>query len=267
MINIEVILASVIHVRGTIEADRAVVVATVIETEITIDQDHAVTKMMITVRTVGWIDHVTLVVTVIHGKTIGWCSLRIDLFSFSSSDVRDRNQATGRKPFSHLFGIRLSRSNLDEPRDDQQEGPRERPRLALQPRTKPVEEVQPLSGSSSSVNNVAANVSESPNSHVEQTSSTNKWTRRAQNSSSNDHPDDHEQQESHESNEDSSQANASDESTLPKPSRGAGASIFGGAKPVDTTAKELEIEKKLKESQVISSETTGDTEDRGPSSR
>jgi hypothetical protein len=42
------------------------------------------------------------------------------------------------------------------------------------------------------------------------------------------------------------------------PSRGAGASIFGGAKPVDTAAKELEIERKLKELQMANSETGED---------
>jgi hypothetical protein len=148
-------------------------------------------------------------------------------------------------------------SSVDEPRDDQQEAPRERPRLALQPRTKPLEEVQPLSDFSSSVNNVAANTPESPVSHAEETSSSNKWTRRKQDSRSDDH----------EPNGDNSAVNASDEPSAPKLSRGAGASIFGGAKPVDTTAKELEIEKKLKESQVTSTETTGETEDRGPSAR
>lgn len=167
-----------------------------------------------------------------------------------------------------LSSIRLSHSTSDEPHDDQQEAPRERPRLALQPRTKPLEEAQPLSGSSSSVNNVAANAPESPVSQAEDTPSSNKWTRRKQDSRSNEQqPDDHEQQETHQPNGENSAVNASDEPFVPKPSRGAGASIFGGAKPVDTAAKELEIEKKLKESQVTSTETTGDTEDRGPSSR
>jgi hypothetical protein len=51
------------------------------------------------------------------------------------------------------------------------------------------------------------------------------------------------------------------------PSRGAGASIFGGAKPVDTAAKELEIERKIKELQLANSETGEDQNDKGTSSR
>ncbi len=52
-----------------------------------------------------------------------------------------------------------------------------------------------------------------------------------------------------------------------KPSRGAGASIFGGAKPVDTAARELEIEKKLLETQTSNNETSADNEERKPASR
>jgi len=52
-----------------------------------------------------------------------------------------------------------------------------------------------------------------------------------------------------------------------KPSRGAGASIFGGAKPVDTTAREREIEEKLKELQVTTGETTSENEEKPSSSR
>ncbi len=51
------------------------------------------------------------------------------------------------------------------------------------------------------------------------------------------------------------------------PSRGAGASIFGGAKPVDTAARELEIEKKLQELQMANSETGDDQSEKGSSSR
>ncbi len=61
----------------------------------------------------------------------------------------------------------------------------------------------------------------------------------------------------HESH-DTSDAGSSHESSTIKPlalSRGAGASIFGGAKPVDTAARELEIERKLKELQMANSET------------
>lgn len=76
-------------------------------------------------------------------------------------------------------------------------------------------------------------------------------------------PDEHESRET-------SDAGSSVEPSINKPlapSRGAGASIFGGAKPVDTAAKELEIERKLKELQVASGETGEDETDKGPSSR
>jgi hypothetical protein len=52
-----------------------------------------------------------------------------------------------------------------------------------------------------------------------------------------------------------------------KPSRGAGASIFGGAKPVDTAARELEIEKKMQEFQIANSETSADNEEKRTSQR
>jgi len=151
--------------------------------------------------------------------------------------------------------------NSDETRDDQREPPRERQRLQLQPRTKPVDELQPLSGSSSSVNNVAANADESSSS-VKNTS-----IHPTDDSSINEDRDEHQQQESGDSNDNPSRANTSDEQSAVKPSRGAGASIFGGAKPVDTTARELEIEKKLKELQMANSETSGDNEEKAASSK
>jgi hypothetical protein len=78
--------------------------------------------------------------------------------------------------------------------------------------------------------------------------------------------DEYQQQESH----DTSDVGSSVEQSIVKPlapSRGAGASIFGGAKPVDTAARELEIERKLKELQVAGGETGEDQEDKGLSSR
>jgi hypothetical protein len=72
----------------------------------------------------------------------------------------------------------------------------------------------------------------------------------------------------HESH-DTSDAGSSHESSTVKPlapSRGAGASIFGGAKPVDTAARELEIERKLKELQIANSETGEDQNRKGSSS-
>ena len=51
------------------------------------------------------------------------------------------------------------------------------------------------------------------------------------------------------------------------PSRGVGVSVFGNAKPVDTTAKELEIEKKLRELRVAPSEVDDDNDRRNSASR
>lgn len=84
---------------------------------------------------------------------------------------------------------------------------KERPRLHLQPRTKPIEHVEVPSDSPSSIDQAPPN------------------------------------------NSDENQHNDVDVE-LVAPSRGAGSSIFGGAKPVDTTARELEIEKKMKDLQV-----------------
>jgi hypothetical protein len=159
---------------------------------------------------------------------------------------------------------------LDEPRDDQREPPRERQRLQLQPRSKPLEETQPLSGSSSSINNVAADAAQSSPSNPDESSSSiaNTSIQQAQDSSINENRDEYQQQESRDSNDNISQINTSDEQSTVKPSRGAGASIFGGAKPVDTAAKELEIEKKIKDLQMVSTETSGgDDEEKGQSSK
>jgi hypothetical protein len=155
---------------------------------------------------------------------------------------------------------------LDETRDDQRDTPRERPKLQLQPRTKPHEELQPLSGSSSSINNVAANAEQSLTSNPDDSLSsiTNTTNQQIEDSSINDNENDYQQQDSHESN---SRVNTSDEQSSVKPSRGAGASIFGGAKPVDTTARELEIEKKIQEFQVSTKETSADNEEKTSSSR
>jgi len=90
---------------------------------------------------------------------------------------------------------------------------------------------------------------------------------RSHDSSTNENRDESQQQELHDSNDHPSHVGTSDEQSTVKPSRGAGASIFGGAKPVDTMARELEIEKKLKERQMANCETTGDNEERGSSSR
>jgi hypothetical protein len=157
----------------------------------------------------------------------------------------------------------------DEPRDDQREPPRERQRLQLQPRSKPLEETQPLSGSSSSINNVAADAAQSSPSNPDESSSSiaNTSIQQAQDSSINENRDEYQQQESRDSNDNISQINTSDEQSTVKPSRGAGASIFGGAKPVDTAARELEIEKKLKELKTGDIEPIGDTEEKETSSK
>ena len=140
--------------------------------------------------------------------------------------------------------------------DENREAPKERPRLQLQPRSRPLEEFQALSGSSASINSATAvhsspsNVNESPNLHESSTS----------------HPDEYQRQESHETSE----AGSSVEPLNAKssaPSRGAGASIFGGAKPVNTAAKELEIERKLQELQMANSESKDEQTERPVQSR
>ncbi|CAF1269064.1 unnamed protein product [Adineta ricciae] len=181
----------------------------------------------------------------------------------SNSGV-DRPRYSGR--YSDTRDTRDRNRTNDETPDDQREPPRERQRLQLQPRTKPLEEFEPLSGSSSSINNVAANAGQSSISNADESSSplANTSTQQNQDLSLNEHRDDNEAQESRNSDD---RVNTSDEQSTVKPSRGAGASIFGGAKPVDTTAREREIEKKLKELEMTSSETTGDTEEKpAPSS-
>ena len=139
--------------------------------------------------------------------------------------------------------------------DDNREPPKERPRLQLQPRTKPLEEAQSVSGSPSSVNNIArtssiSNTEDSP----------------SMNENLSNHANEYHRQESHDLSDVGSSVEQSTVKPL-APSRGAGASIFGGAKPVDTAAKELEIERKLKELQLANNETGGDQEEKGSSSR
>ena len=186
--------------------------------------------------------------TVIHGEK--HCSNRNSRpFSSSSSLVMfviETKRMVKKRNILHFF-FTIENDVLDEPRDDQHEAPKERPRLQLQPRTKPMELSQPLSGSSSSVNNVAANVNDSSISNADDTTSLTN-TSGLLHDSSHEHRDDVQQ---HDSNEDSSVA---------KPSRGAGASIFGGAKPVDTAARELEIERKIKEMQIATAETATNEE-------
>jgi len=152
---------------------------------------------------------------------------------YNNDDDNRQNSGMDRPRYGGRYSDTRDTRDRNSPTDDNREPPKERPRLHLQPRTKPSEELQPLSGSSSSVNNVAANSSipnteESPNI----------------NDTSTNHPDEYQHQESH----DTSDVGSSFEPSTVKPvapSRGAGASIFGGAKPVDTAARELEIEKKI----------------------
>ncbi|CAF2859805.1 unnamed protein product [Rotaria sp. Silwood2] len=180
-----------------------------------------------------------------------------------SNSGADRPRYAGR--YSDTRDTRDRNRSNDDTHDDQQEPPRERQRLQLQPRTKPLEENQPLSGSSSSINNIA----ESSISNPDESSSaiTNKSIQQTQDSSINENTDESQQQESQDSNENTSRVNTLDEQSTVKPTRGAGASIFGGAKPVDTTARELEIEKKMKELQMTTNETSVDNEDKGTASR
>jgi hypothetical protein len=102
------------------------------------------------------------------------------------------------------------------------------------------------------VNNVAANAEQSSTSNPDDPSSPSANTSNQLNRDSSINDDDQ-----HDSND--------PEQPTVKPSRGAGASIFGGAKPVDTAAKELEIERKLLETQISgNSETSANNEDRKP---
>ncbi|CAF2132481.1 unnamed protein product [Rotaria magnacalcarata] len=172
------------------------------------------------------------------------------------SSGTDRPRYAGR--YSDTRDTRDGNRPSDEPQVDQREPPRERQRLQLQPRTKPVEENQPLSDTSPSMNNAVQSSVSNPD--ESSSSITNKINQ--QDSSRDEHPDENEHQELRSPND-----NATDEQSTFKPSRGAGASIFGGAKPVDTTARELEIERKIKEQQLTSGETPVDTEDKGASTR
>lgn len=100
------------------------------------------------------------------------------------------------------------------------------------------------------MNNVAANAEQSLTSNPDDSSSS------LTNSTNQQNPD-----------SPGNEAGQDNEQSTVKLSRGAGASIFGGAKPVDTAARELEIEKKLRETQLTSSEPTADTEEKKPPSR
>ncbi|CAF0896396.1 unnamed protein product [Adineta ricciae] len=150
---------------------------------------------------------------------------------------------------------------MNEPRDqdasndDNRQAPKERPRLQLQPRTKPLEDHHSISNSSSSTTNVGMNRSIS---HTEDTPSLNE--------SSTTHPDDYQRQDSHNVSETGSSI---DQAAVKSPvaSRGVGASIFGGAKPVDTTARELEIERKLNELKMVENETGEEEHEKISSSR
>lgn len=116
------------------------------------------------------------------------------------------------------------------------------------------------------MNNVAADGNQSSISHTDESSGTRPSERRAQDSSAHENHRDDDEHETRESNDSTSQADGSEEQSLGKPSRGAGASIFGGARPVDTSTREKEIEKKLKELQLVAGETTGDGEEKSSSS-
>lgn len=108
------------------------------------------------------------------------------------------------------------------------------------------------------MNNVAANAEQSSTSNPDDSSSSlaNTTNQQIQDSSVNEN---HDEDQQHDSND--------NEQSAVKPSRGAGASIFGGAKPVDTSARELEIEKKLRETQTTNDEPSADNEERKSSSR
>ena len=162
-----------------------------------------------------------------------------------------------------MFNIKL-----DEPHDDQPGPPRERPRLQLQPRTKRPEEYQQLSVSSSSVHDVASDVGQSSTSNLDDvlSSATNKSDQQEV-SSEKENQDEHRREGSQDTNDDASQVKTSEDRSAIKLSRGAGASIFGGAKPVDTAAREFEIERKLQELQMSARDTFDENEDRVSSSR
>lgn len=86
------------------------------------------------------------------------------------------------------------------------------------------------------------------------------------NESSTTHPDEYQRQDSHNVSETGSSI---DQTSVKSPvvSRGVGASIFGGAKPVDTTAREMEIERKLNELKMAENETGEEEHEKVSSSR
>ncbi|CAF3952473.1 unnamed protein product [Rotaria sordida] len=176
---------------------------------------------------------------------------------YNHDDENRQNNDTDRSTHTDRYNDTRDKPDRNTTNDDNREPPRERPRLHLQPRSKPLEEFKPLSGSSSSVNNVAATSSSIAN--TEDSPSINEHL-------TND-PIEYQQQESNDTSEIGSSIEKSTGKPLVPPSRGAGTSIFGGAKPVDTAAKELEIQKRLEELQMANTETGRDHYDKGPSSR
>lgn len=183
------------------------------------------------------------------------------------------NSRTGRPRYGGRYSdtrdTRDRRLINDDTNDAQQEPPRERQRLQLQPRTKPLEDSKQLSGSSSSMSNVGGDVDQSSKSYPDESYSsiTNQSNQKVQSPSINENQDEYQQQKSNDSTGDNSQINTFDEQSTAKPSRGAGASIFGGAKPVDTAAREFEIERKLKEMELANRETAGENENKISSSK
>ncbi|CAF0879672.1 unnamed protein product, partial [Didymodactylos carnosus] len=127
--------------------------------------------------------------------------------------------------------------DLDDP---ERETPKERPKLNLQPRTKPLLETENLSVSSSSINVSDHNATTA-------TEDTNLIT------SPSDLVEEHQSEESRQEEQETGSdiVNTREHHHQASSSSNRGASIFGGAKPVDTTAKELEIERKLRETQLI----------------
>lgn len=148
----------------------------------------------------------------------------------------DRPRYSGRHSDTH--DVRDRPRTSEEPSEEQREAPRERPRLHLQPRTKPLDPEQTVVKASSTDNTA------DPSIQIEKTSETSHGDE--DNLSNNDHQ------------EQSNEVGSTESSAAQKAARGAGSEIFGGAKPVDTLAKELEIEKKLKEMELSAPDSPGD---------
>ncbi|CAF1124595.1 unnamed protein product [Didymodactylos carnosus] len=146
----------------------------------------------------------------------------------------DRPKYAGRHSDSRVLVDR--RPSGDDP---EREIPKERPKLNLQPRTKPLQESENLSASASSINASGLNTTNA-------TDDTNLT------SSPGDIVQEHESEESRQEEQESAAEHVNTNEQHQTSSASRGASIFGAAKPVDTTAKELEIERKLKETQLTS---------------